>query len=97
MAEGCRLAELRCREVINLCDGCRMGYVGDVEIDIMCGRVVALVVPGRARFFGLFGREDDYIIPWERIEKIGEDIILVRFELPPRRPKEKKGFAKLFS
>ncbi len=38
MADGCRLAELRCREVINLCDGCRMGYVGDVEIDIKIGR-----------------------------------------------------------
>lgn len=97
MAESSRLADLRCREVINLCDGCRMGYVGDVEIDILCGRVVALIVPGRARFFGLFGREDDYIIPWECIEKIGEDIILVRFDLPPRRPKEKTGFAKFFS
>ena len=91
------MAELRCREVINLYDGCRMGYVGDLEIDIMCGRVVALVVPGRARFFGLFGREDDYIIPWDRIEKIGEDIILVRFEAPIRRPKEKPGFLKRFS
>ena len=97
MADGCRLAELRCREVINLCDGCRLGYVGDLEVDILCGRVVALVVPGRARFFGLFGREDDYIIPWERIEKIGADIILVRFETPVRRPKEIPAFFKRFS
>lgn len=97
MAEGCRLAELRCREVINLCDGRRMGYVGDLEVDIMCGRVVALIVPGRARFFGLFGREDDYIIPWDRIEKIGEDIILVRFEAPIRRAREKPGFLERFS
>ena len=78
MATNCRIADLRCKEVINLCDGCRMGYVGDVEIDVVCGRVIALVVPGRCRFFGLFGREEDFIIPWEAIDKIGDDIILVR-------------------
>lgn len=94
MADSCRLAELRCREVINLCDGCRMGFVGDVEIDVMCGRVCAIIVPGRARFFGLLGREDDFVIPWERIEKIGEDIILVRFEAPIRRKREKISFFK---
>lgn len=82
MAQSCRIANLRCKEVINLCDGCRLGYVGDVEIDVLCGRVVAIVVPGRCRFFGLFGREDDYIIPWESIEKIGDDIILVRYDVP---------------
>ena len=28
----CRMVELRCKEVINICDGCRIGYVGDVEV-----------------------------------------------------------------
>lgn len=86
----CRIAGLRCKEVINLCDGCRMGYVGDVEIDLLCGRAVALVVPGRCRFFGLFGRADDAVIPWEAIDKIGDDIILVRYDCPaPRRERRK--------
>ncbi len=90
MSQNNRIADLRCKEVINLCDGCRMGYVGDVEIDVVCGRVVALVVPGRCRFFGLFGREEDYIIPWEEIDKIGDDIILVRYDRPiPRRERKK--------
>ena len=90
MATNCRIADLRCKEVINLCDRCRMGYVGDVEIDVVCGRVIALVVPGRCRFFGLFGREEDFIIPWEAIDKIGDDIILVRHDRPlPRRDRKK--------
>ena len=90
MSQNNRIADLRCKEVINLCDGCRMGYVGDVEIDVVCGRVVALVVPGRCRFFGLFGREEDYIIPREEIDKLGEDIILVRYDRPiPRRERKK--------
>ena len=35
MRESCEnsvtLSELRCREVINLCDGARMGYVSDIQ------------------------------------------------------------------
>lgn len=82
MKECCRIAEMRCKEVINLCDGCRLGYVGDVEVEIPCGRVRAIVVPGRCRLFGLLGREEDAVIPWEQIEKIGDDIILVRYNRP---------------
>lgn len=45
---------------------------------------------GRCRFFGLFGREEDFIIPWEAIDKIGDDIILVRHDRPlPRRDRKK--------
>lgn len=95
MAESCRIADLRCKEVINLCDGSRLGYVGDVEIDVLCGRVVAIVVPGRCRLFGLLGREEDHVIPWEAIEKIGGDIILVRYDRPMlRREPPRKWFFK---
>ena len=45
-----RIAELRDKEIINISDGCRFGYVGDVEVDLETGRVKALIVPGRLRF-----------------------------------------------
>ena len=50
-------------EVINICDGCRIGFVSDVELDCTGGNVVALIVPGNCKFFGLFGQEDDYVHP----------------------------------
>ncbi len=87
----CRIAELRMKEVINLCDGTRLGYIGDVEIDLKCGRVCAIVVPAPGFFFGLFGRGEDYVIPWEAIDKIGDDIVLVRWETRPR-PRPKRGW-----
>ena len=59
----CRMVELRYKEVINICDGCRLGYVGDVEVLIPEGRVAALIVPGPCRFFGLFGRGRSTISP----------------------------------
>ena len=68
----CRFADFRCKEVINICDGCRLGFVGDVEVLIPEGRVTALIVPGPCRFFGLFGRGEDYYIPWDCVQRFGE-------------------------
>ena len=72
-----RIADLRCKEIINVTDGSRFGYVGDVEVDLDTGQICALVVPGRLRLFGLRGREEDRIFPWESVRRFGEDIILV--------------------
>ena len=73
-----RIAELRYKEVISVEDGSRYGYVGDMEIDLGTGQVRALVIPGRRRFFGLLGREEDKVIPWASVHRFGEDIILVK-------------------
>lgn len=73
----CRVSELRYKEMINVTDGSRYGYVGDAEVDLETGQVRALVVPGRLRLFGLLGREDDTVVPWEAVRRIGADIILV--------------------
>ncbi len=88
----CRMYDLRYKDVINLHDGRRLGYVCDVDIDTANACVLALVIYGRPRFFGLFGREDDIIIQWCNIRSIGDDIIIVDCNLgqkgpcpPPRR------------
>ena len=73
----CRIVDLRNKEVINIKNGARLGYVSDVEVDTCDARLVAIVIYGRARLFGLLGREDDCIIDWGDIEVIGEDSILV--------------------
>ena len=73
----CRLQELRKKEVINANNGCRIGYVDDLEVDTHNARVVALIVYGRPRFLFFLGRSDDCFIPWDKIRLIGEDAILV--------------------
>ena len=77
----CRVSELRYKEIINVSDGSRYGWVGDVEVDLESGQVRALVVPGRLRLFGLLGREEDRVFPWEAVRRFGTDTILV--ETPP--------------
>jgi YlmC/YmxH family sporulation protein len=72
-----RVYDLRQKEVINCEEGTRYGFVSDLEIDVNEGRILGLIVPGPGRVFGVFGREQEYRIPWSKIKKIGEDIILV--------------------
>ena len=87
------MPDLRCKEVINVTDGLRLGFVSDVEILLPEGKVLALVVPGPCRFFGLFGRKDDFVIPWNCIRRIGSDIILVELEPDKCRvPRPKPGW-----
>ena len=87
----CRVSDLRYREVINVSTGCRLGYVSDVIIDLPEGRICARVVPGPAKFFGLLGRESDYILPWGAITQMGSDIILIDGKADIRRDRRDKG------
>ena len=88
----CRIVELRNKEVINVCDGARLGFVYDLEIDACKGCVCSIVVPGPCRFLGLFGREEDYVIPWEKVKQVGDEIILVEYESrPPQKSRGRRG------
>lgn len=87
----CRLVELKNKEVINSCDGSRLGFVDDLEVDTQTAKVVTLIVYGRPRWFGLFGRTCDCIIPWSNIVLIGEDTILVDFKVQKTTTTSKKG------
>ncbi len=73
----CSINELKTKEVINISDGARLGYVSDVEINLADGRLTAIIVPGAYRLMGFLGKEDDIIIKWENIKKIGDDIIII--------------------
>lgn len=69
--------ELKCKEVVNLCDGSKLGNICDLEIDEKSGRIEAIIVPGPCRFFGLLRSDEELVIPFCKITKIGEDCILV--------------------
>ena len=76
---GCCINDLRDKEVINICDGRKLGYVDDVEVDIVSGRLVSIVVPCDGRLFSLL-KTKRLIILWDSIEKIGDDTILVKID-----------------
>ena len=74
----CTTVSLKKKEIINLCDGSRLGFATDFEFDPKCATLTALLVPrGGCGFLGL-GKPEYLFIPWCKIECIGEDTILVR-------------------
>ena len=92
----CRLVEMREKQVVCIKDGTILGFVGDVEVDTCSGKLVSIVIFGRKRCFGLFGRENDCRVPWESIEVIGEDSILVNFDGLGQGGRKKSGFFSSF-
>ena len=73
----CTLSDLRCKEVINVATGQRLGYICDAEFDMNDGRILSLIVPGERKMGGLIPGDRDYVIPWNGIVRMGKDIILV--------------------
>ena len=65
------------KEVINITDAKRLGYVQDVTADLKTGVITSIIVPGNNKRFNIFGRDNEMVIPWEKIKAIGEEIILV--------------------
>lgn len=76
-----RIYELRQKEVINVCNCERLGFVCDVEIDIETGCICDIIVPGPCKIWGILGRDNEYIIDFRCIKKIGPDVILVDIDI----------------
>ncbi|MBQ9791949.1 MAG: YlmC/YmxH family sporulation protein [Clostridia bacterium] len=68
---------LRNKEVINVCDGKKLGNIVDLVFDTMYAKVIGIVVPSEKGIINLFKPCNDLFIPYNRICKIGKDIILV--------------------
>ena len=88
----CRYNDLRRKEVISEIDGPRLGYVDDIIVDTTSSMVVAFVIFARIFFFGIFGKTEEYIIPWEKIKLIGEDTILIGCKTPKPENGAKNGY-----
>ena len=65
------------KEVINISDGRRMGYVQDVCADLETGKITSIIVPGSNKLLNMFSGNNDIVIQWQDIKCIGDDVILV--------------------
>ena len=69
-------SDFRSKEVINITDGERLGFVCDMEIDKQTGHILTLIVPNKDK--KIFSKQNGIKIPWENVSKIGDDIIFVK-------------------
>lgn len=74
---GSKGLDFKHKEVVNIVDGKRLGFVKDVTADLESGVITSIIVPGNSKLLNLFAGNNDIVIPWQDIKCIGEDIILV--------------------
>lgn len=63
-----------------MADGKKLGNISDIDIDLQTGKIEAIIISGSGGIFSFFSKEEEVVIPWRNILKIGEDVILVRFK-----------------
>ncbi len=74
-----RLSELQNKDVINISDGKKVGNIIDIIIDLN-GKMSSMIVE-QGKGIAIFTNKEDIEIKWQQIEKIGEDVILVKLLL----------------
>ena len=65
------------KEVISITEGKIVGFVVDVQADFTTGEINAIIVAKTGKLFNSLMSKNRITIPWEKIVKIGEDVILV--------------------
>ncbi len=78
-----KLDDLLNKEIVNISDGKRMGIFYDVDMIInpKNGKIKSFLIPESRSGFGFFSDRTMIEIPWDKIKKIGDDMIIV--ELVP--------------
>jgi YlmC/YmxH family sporulation protein len=75
-----KVSEFQIKDVVNVSDGKRLGNIDDIEINLDTGNIESVIIGGVGRVLGFFGKDEEVVIPWQNILKIGEDVILVRYK-----------------
>ncbi|MFB6466558.1 YlmC/YmxH family sporulation protein [Cytobacillus sp. Hz8] len=73
-----KISEFQVKDVVSVVDGKKLGNITDIEINLNSGKIEAIIINGSGKVLGFFGRDEDIVIPWNHILKIGTDVILVR-------------------
>jgi YlmC/YmxH family sporulation protein len=75
-----KISEFQVKDIVNTLDGKRLGNVGDIDINLLTGRIDSITV-GTGRMLSFLNKEEEIVIPWSKIKMIGEDVILVEYRL----------------
>jgi YlmC/YmxH family sporulation protein len=76
----CTLKELKGKEVINIYNGERLGYIDDIRLSTEDHSIKAFIIYGREKLFGILGKQSDISINCNQIHLVGEETILVSVE-----------------
>ena len=83
--------DLSNKEVISCCNCARIGYICDLLINLDTAQVLAVTVARNTGLLSAF-RKKTITIPWDCIQRIGDDLIIAEYDFPPEPPKARGSF-----
>jgi YlmC/YmxH family sporulation protein len=54
-----------------------LGFIKDLKIDCNENKIISIILPSQTAKISLFGKSEDIEIPWDNVNKIGVDVLLV--------------------
>ena len=72
------LSELQSKDIVNIIDGKKIGRI--IDVTLSDGKIHNLIIEPKRFFLNIFRKGDEVSIKWESIEKIGEDVILIKLD-----------------
>lgn len=76
-----KISDLKTMRIVNLADGKMLGKISDLVMDVSCGYIKGIVLPGDTKWPLFWSSEREVEVPWESIKKIGKDVIIVDMPL----------------
>ncbi|MGM9534239.1 MAG: YlmC/YmxH family sporulation protein, partial [Intestinibacter sp.] len=71
-----RISDIMEKEIINVKNGKKLGFITDIDLDIESGKVASFSITGASGSFFYRGMEVDTVF-WRDILRIGYDTVLV--------------------
>ena len=75
-----KISDFQIKDIVNTLDGKRLGNVEDIEIDLNTGKIKSITV-ANGKMLAFLNKEEDIVIPWNKIKMIGEDVVLVEYKV----------------
>ncbi|WLR43615.1 YlmC/YmxH family sporulation protein [Bacillus carboniphilus] len=75
------ISHFQTKDVVNVSDGRKLGNIDDFDINVTNGKIQAIILGGSGKLFGFLNKNEEIVIPWNNIVKVGEDVVLVRMNL----------------
>lgn len=73
------LGDLQSKDVVNVVDGSKLGKISNLEIDPLNGKILSITVQTNLRLANFFSGNNNVIIPWNQIVKIGGEVVIVNY------------------
>ncbi|MDQ0206436.1 YlmC/YmxH family sporulation protein [Alkalicoccobacillus murimartini] len=79
-----KISDLQAKDIVNLETGKRLGHLTDLDLNLDSGQIESIIISSTGKVMSLFGKDEEVVIPWTNIIKIGSDVILVKMTQPFR-------------